>query len=73
MISGEVGTRKPGPEIFGHFLERFGLTPETTVFIDDWDLNVARARELGMVAVQFVSAAQLRQDLRELGVPVAAA
>ena len=72
LISGEVGTRKPGPEIFRHFLERFGLTPETTVFIDDWDLNVARARELGMVALQFVSAARLREDLRELGIPVAA-
>ncbi len=72
LISGEVGTRKPGPEIFRHFLERFGLTPEATVFIDDWDLNVARARELGMVAVQFVDAARLRADLRELGLPVAA-
>jgi 2-haloacid dehalogenase len=72
LISGEVGVRKPGPEIFRHFLERFGLTPEATVFIDDWDLNVARARELGMVAVQFVDAARLREDLRELGVPIAA-
>jgi 2-haloacid dehalogenase len=72
LISGEVGVRKPGPAIFRHFLERFELTPETTVFIDDWDLNVATAGELGMVAVQFVDAARLRADLRALGLPIAA-
>jgi len=72
LISGEVGARKPGPAIFRHFLDRFGLTPESTLFIDDWDLNIATAGELGMVALQFVDAARLRADLRAMGLPVAA-
>lgn len=72
LISGEAGVGKPNPAIFREFLARFGLTPGTTVFIDDWDRNVATATELGMIAVQFVDAARLRRDLRDLGLPLAA-
>ncbi len=71
LISGEVNVGKPDPAIFRHFLERFGLAPEATVFIDDWDLNVATASSLGITAIQFRDAAQLRRDLRALGLPLA--
>lgn len=70
LISGEVGVAKPDPAIFRHFLARFGLTAQETVFIDDWDLNVATATSLGMTAMQFRGAAQLRRDLRRLGLPL---
>jgi 2-haloacid dehalogenase len=72
LISGEVGVGKPDPAIFRKFLARFELVPETTVFIDDWDRNVATATSLGIVAIQFKGAAQLRADLRSLGLPLAA-
>jgi 2-haloacid dehalogenase len=71
LISGEVGIGKPNPAIFVEFLARFGLAADQTVFIDDWDRNVATARSLGMIAVQFVDAAQLRTDLRGLSLPLA--
>jgi 2-haloacid dehalogenase len=71
LISGEVGVGKPDPAIFREFLARFALTPEATVFVDDWDRNVAAARELGIVAVRFTDPAQLRRDLRDLGLPIA--
>jgi 2-haloacid dehalogenase len=71
LISGEVGVGKPDPAIFREFLARFDLTPEATVFVDDWDRNVAAARELGIVAVRFTDPAQLRRDLRDLGLPIA--
>jgi 2-haloacid dehalogenase len=71
LISGEVGVGKPDPAIFRHFLERFRLTAENTVYIDDWDLNVAAAAALGMTALLFRGAAKLRRDLRDLGLPVA--
>jgi 2-haloacid dehalogenase len=72
LISGEVGVGKPDPAIFRHFLERFRLTAENTVYIDDWDLNVATAAALGMTAILFRGAAELRRDLRSLGLPLAA-
>jgi putative hydrolase of the HAD superfamily len=50
-----VGMRKPDPEIYRLTLERLGLGPEACVFVDDTDVNVATARELGMRAVWFRS------------------
>jgi 2-haloacid dehalogenase len=73
LISGDIGVGKPDPAIFEEFLRRFELPAGTTVFIDDWDLNVATARDAGMIAIQFVDAPKLRHELRDLGLPVGAA
>lgn len=70
LISGEAGVGKPDPAIFREFLRRFGLVASQTVFIDDWDRNIATARGLGLVAIQFTDAATLRTELRALGLPV---
>jgi putative hydrolase of the HAD superfamily len=54
-----VGLRKPDPAIFALTLERLGgLAPARCVFLDDLDVNCQAARELGMAAVHFESAAQ---------------
>jgi 2-haloacid dehalogenase len=71
VISGELKVAKPEPAIFHVLLSRHGLTPASTVFIDDWDRNVAVASDLGMIAVRFFDAEQLRHDLRGLGLPLA--
>jgi 2-haloacid dehalogenase len=72
VISGLEGVAKPDQKIFEILLSRYGLDPAATVFIDDLPANVAAARELGVVAIQYTTAAQLRSDLRDLGLPVAA-
>lgn len=38
------------PQIHEVLLGRFDLDPETTLFIDDWEVNVAAAAHLGMEA-----------------------
>ena len=70
VISGDVGAAKPDPRIFRHLVDRFGLDPATTVFVDDLEPNVAAARELGFVAIRFESAADLRRRLVDLGLPL---
>ena len=70
LLSGQVGVGKPDPAIFRLFLVRFGLTAESTVFIDDNPANVAAARSLGLQALLFESAAQIRLELQALGLPV---
>ena len=70
LLSGQVGISKPDPAIFRLFLERFGLTAESTVFIDDSPVNVAVARSLGIQALLFRNAAQLKRELQALGLPV---
>jgi len=68
VISGIEGVAKPDRRIFEILLHRHGLRPQSTVFIDDQARNVNAARELGLHALAFSSAAQLRRDLEALGV-----
>jgi 2-haloacid dehalogenase len=67
VISGEEKVAKPDPLIFRHLLDRYGLDPATTVFIDDSEANVRAAAAEGMTSLRFVDAATLREDLRRLG------
>jgi 2-haloacid dehalogenase len=68
VISGLEGVAKPDRRIFEILLSRHGLRPHATVFIDDQARNVDAARDLGLIALQFSSAAQLRHDLQSLAV-----
>ena len=51
VISGEVGMRKPEPEIFTLALEQIGLPGPECVFVDDLPHNVEAAARLGMAGV----------------------
>jgi putative hydrolase of the HAD superfamily len=61
-----VGMRKPQPEIYELTIERLGdgLVPSDCLFVDDNELNVEAARELGMTAVQFHSTEQAIEEIR---------
>jgi len=51
VISGEVGIRKPSPEIYTLGAERIGVEAQACVFVDDLPFNLAPAAELGMATV----------------------
>jgi putative hydrolase of the HAD superfamily len=53
VISAEVGLMKPDPRIYHLALERLGVRPEESVFLDDMQINVEAARSVGMSAIQF--------------------
>jgi 2-haloacid dehalogenase len=63
LVSGEERIVKPDPAIFRLLLDRFGLDPETTFYVDDSPANVAAAGRLGFDAVPFTDPEQLRRDL----------
>ena len=56
VISGEVGLRKPEPEIYHLTASRLGVATTECVFVDDLGPNVKAAERLGMVGVRHVSA-----------------
>jgi 2-haloacid dehalogenase len=68
LVSGREKLAKPDTRIFRLLLERFSLVPESTVFIDDSPANVAAAQALGIDAIQFRGASELRAELRARGV-----
>jgi epoxide hydrolase-like predicted phosphatase len=51
VISGEVGMRKPEPEIFELALDRIGLPAGECVFVDDMAHNVVAAERAGLAGI----------------------
>jgi putative hydrolase of the HAD superfamily len=53
VLSYEVGAIKPQPEIYQHAIEKFSLTPENTLYIDDLPANIATGQEFGFQTHQY--------------------
>lgn len=66
VVSGEEKMRKPYPEFYQLILDRFQLTPQQTLFIDDNLRNVKAAEEIGISSLQFESPQKLKKDLTAL-------
>ena len=65
-----IGKRKYDKKAFKIVLKKLGLNPNETVFIDDTEINIRNARNLGMNAIQFKNNAQLVRDLRKLKIRI---
>jgi epoxide hydrolase-like predicted phosphatase len=66
VISGEVGIRKPAPEIYAMGAEEVGLAPDACVFVDDLRFNLEPAAELGMATVHHTAAPETISELERL-------
>jgi putative hydrolase of the HAD superfamily len=66
VISGEVGLRKPDPEIFLLTARRLGLRPGQCVFVDDLAVNVRGAAAAGMVGVHHTDVQSTVDELEAL-------
>ncbi len=53
IYSHRVGSIKPQRRIYEIAFERFGLTPEETLYIDDLAQNIATGKELGLISHQY--------------------
>lgn len=67
VISAETAVLKPDPRIYRQAIERFGLTPQDTLFIDDSAANIAGAQALGFDTHHFTDPAALRPALEARG------
>jgi len=68
VVSYEVGCMKPDPEIFAAAAQAAAVPPQQIYFTDDREENVAAAREFGMDAELFRTAAECAEQLRQRGV-----
>jgi epoxide hydrolase-like predicted phosphatase len=66
VISGEVGMRKPDPEIFHFTLERMQMQAAECVFVDDLPHNIIAAADLGIVGVRHVTYEETLTELEAL-------
>ncbi|MDI3418172.1 HAD family hydrolase [Streptomyces luteolus] len=66
VISGEVGLRKPDPDIYRLLCARLGLPPQRVAFVDDARPNVEGARRAGLHAIHHRAAGATRDALLSL-------
>jgi putative hydrolase of the HAD superfamily len=66
VISGEVGIRKPTPEIYERGAQAVGLDPGDCVFVDDLPFNLPPAAELGMATIHHTDSRRTIDELERL-------
>lgn len=66
IISGHEGVVKPDPAIYRLAIDRFGLNPAETLFIDDRRENIDAARALGFQGHLFTTPDTLRDALSQM-------
>lgn len=68
VVSGVEKTRKPFADFYHILFDRYQIDPATAIFIDDNAKNIVGSAAVGMRAIHFLSPAQLRKELEELGI-----
>ena len=66
VISAEVGFVKPDPEIYHLALDRMRVEPDQALFVDDFEMNIVAAVDLGMSAVRFENPRQVMEAVDRL-------
>jgi putative hydrolase of the HAD superfamily len=66
VISGEVGLRKPDPEIYALAAREIATEPQQCVFVDDIAANVRGAVQAGMVGIHHTDTATTLHELEAL-------
>ena len=64
------GVMKPDPIIFERTLQRLGVTPPQSIFIDDSPVNIAGAQALGINAILFTPRTNLAGELAGFNVEI---
>jgi 2-haloacid dehalogenase len=70
VVSGTEKVAKPDPAIFEIAVSRAGLPAADLVFVDDKEANVSAAIQCGLDGILFTGADDLRERLRDRGLPV---
>src|SRR5689334_9522047 len=58
IISAEVQSSKPHPDIFQLAANRLGIQPQEAIFIDDEPRFISGAQAVGMIGILFTDTAQ---------------
>ena len=66
VVSGEEKMKKPEKRIFHLLLERYHLTPEECIFIDDNQNNIDMANKLGIHGILCQDFAKVKEEISNL-------
>jgi 2-haloacid dehalogenase len=63
VVSGDEGVTKPEPRLFEILVDRYGVDPSGSLFVDDAPANVEAAAALGFATERFTDAPALRERI----------
>lgn len=63
LESAKIGVRKPDSRIYLMMTEALGVHPKNCVYLDDLGVNLKPAREMGMITIKGINAAQAITEL----------
>ena len=66
----QLGARKPDPDFFQRLLDRLDADAGQVAFVDDRDVNLEGAADVGLPTVPAGDAGEVRDALRSLGLPL---
>ncbi len=53
IISSDIGMRKPSKKFFQYMIDVLGHKPEEILFVDDSDVNIKTASDLGIKCIKY--------------------
>lgn len=70
VVSGQEKTRKPFKEIYTIILNRYGIHPQSAIFIDDNKENVFAAEQLKINGIHYTPPVNLTKQLKSFNVVI---
>lgn len=64
FASNKIGLSKPDPEFYTYILKNERVSPEHTLFIDDTEVNVLSAEQMGINATRFTDPGSLILEIK---------
>lgn len=68
VVSYEIKSVKPEPEIYKHLIQKYNINPNEAVFLDDSMANLEAAKEFGFTTIHVTDIPKALEELRKLGV-----
>jgi len=59
-----MGVSKPDPDFYWHILNKEGVKPENTIFVDDTEENILSAQKIGINSILFTDPDSLKQQIK---------
>jgi putative hydrolase of the HAD superfamily len=59
-----MGISKPDPDFYWHILNKEGIKPENTIFVDDTEENIISAQKIGINSILFTDSDSLRIQIK---------
>ncbi|MFI0435697.1 MAG: HAD family hydrolase [Parachlamydiaceae bacterium] len=68
QFSYETGIKKPDPQAYKILLDKLKLPPQSILFVDNREVNVEAAKQLGIDGVVFINREQFVRELEQRGI-----